>query len=54
MKSKSIRHNRYILELGCDIEDWGIGISVAKSIVSNGRFYIYIQVLVFIVRIEFR
>lgn len=53
MKSKSRIREHYIAEVGVDIQDWGIAINVSKSIVSNGKFYIYLQVLCFIFRIEF-
>ena len=53
MKAKSINRTKYIAEFGVDIQDWGFGISVAKSVVSNGKFYIYLQALCFIFRIEF-
>ena len=53
MKYKTINRAKYIAEFGVDVQDWGIGISVAKSAVTNGKFYIYLQILCFIFRIEF-
>jgi len=53
MKFTTFNHRKYILEFAYDLQDWGVGLSAAKSIVTNGKFYIYFQVLCFVVRIEF-